>query len=62
MAAVEFETVRPGCYRVTGPLQFDTAAGALEESRGFFHDTQGQIEFDLSGVGNTDSAGLALVV
>jgi len=61
MSAVAFEAVKPGSYRVVGPLSFGTAAEALEKSRALFAD-QKHIELDLEGVEATDSAGLALLV
>ena len=61
MPVVNFEATAPGRYRVTGSLQFDTVAEALQASRAIF-DEHKQIELDLEGVESTDSAGLALLV
>ncbi len=61
MPAVNFEAAGPACYRVTGSLQFDTVADALQASRALFDENK-HLEFDLEGVESTDSAGLALLV
>ncbi|MGE5626049.1 MAG: lipid asymmetry maintenance protein MlaB [Bacillota bacterium] len=61
MAAVGFEEWKPGQFRVTGRLNFDTVAEALEKSRGVFGDHK-KIELDFKQVDSTDSAGLALLV
>jgi len=60
-AVVEFETVAPGHFRVTGPLTFDSVEQALHASRELFA-AHPRIELDLQKVDNTDSAGLALLV
>jgi phospholipid transport system transporter-binding protein len=60
-AAVKFEDLGAGRFRVEGRLSFDSAAEALETSRKLFADYNA-IELDLSGVTATDSAGLALLI
>lgn len=61
MAAVSFEELGKGRFRVSGELNFATASQALEESSRLFA-AHKQLELDLAGVESTDSAGLALLV
>ena len=61
MDTVAFEPVARGHFRVSGRLGFETAAEALEASRGLFSEHP-QLVMDLGGVTGTDSAGLALLV
>ncbi|HEU5398430.1 MAG TPA: STAS domain-containing protein [Gammaproteobacteria bacterium] len=60
-AEVTFEPAGAGCFRVQGPLSFDTAGKALDASLALFGDAK-HIELDLQEVEATDSAGLALLV
>ncbi|HEX4300621.1 MAG TPA: STAS domain-containing protein [Gammaproteobacteria bacterium] len=59
--ALEFEDLGGGRFRLTGHLGFDTANYALSHSHGLFADHK-RIQLDLSGIGSTDSAGLALLI
>ena len=61
MAGLDIESSGKGRIRLKGVLGFDTVAGALQRSEELFDDHP-RIEIDLSGVENTDSAGLALLV
>lgn len=61
MADLNFASTAPGHFRLDGRLAFATVTEALRRSRELFADHR-RIELDLSGVDNTDSAGLALLV
>ncbi len=50
-----------GHYAIAGDLTFATAGDVLEQSKEMFSDHT-QIEVDLAGVGQADSAGLALLL
>jgi phospholipid transport system transporter-binding protein len=50
-----------GQFRVSGELNADTVAKVLEQSEAPFAQAP-QIDVDLSGVGESDSAGLALLI
>jgi len=58
---LSFEDLGEGRFRLAGHLGFDTAHDALSQSHVLFADHK-RIQLDLSGVGSTDSAGLALLV
>lgn len=47
---------------LSGELSFATAEAALEQALSAFAGGAGPVEFDLSGVTRTDSAGLALLL
>jgi phospholipid transport system transporter-binding protein len=59
--ALDFEDLGGGRFKLAGHLGFDTAHYALSHSHGLFADHK-RIQLDLSGIGSTDSAGLALLV
>jgi len=50
-----------GRFALSGGMNFDTAGPILEESEGLFEEHT-LLEVDLSGVTDTDSAGLALLL
>jgi phospholipid transport system transporter-binding protein len=50
-----------GCFALSGEMTFDTAEKILKESEDPFEE-HSQLEIDLSGVTNSDSAGLALLL
>lgn len=59
--AAKFEVVDPGHYRVVGPMTFKTVTALLRQSDGrFLRGERAQV--DLSQVGDSDSAGLALLI
>jgi phospholipid transport system transporter-binding protein len=63
MTRARLEALGAGRFRVSGVLDASTAGDVLEESEPRF--TQAQepmIEVDLGGVGESDSAGLALLI
>jgi phospholipid transport system transporter-binding protein len=55
------ESVGEGRFRVSGVLNASTATDVLEQSAAHFAEAP-QIEVDLGGVGESDSAGLALLI
>jgi len=57
----EFEPLGGGRFALRGAISFDTARAALEQGRVLFGDVR-VIKVDLSGVTDTDSAGLALLI
>ena len=58
---MNFENLGEGRFAISGPLTYDTVAHALEESKEAF-DEFSVLEVDLSGVTESDSAGLALLL
>lgn len=56
-----FEALGAGRFRVSGVLDATTAREVLEESESRFEQFQ-ELEVDLGGVGESDSAGLALLI
>ena len=59
--AAKFEAVDPGHYRVAGPMTFKTVADLLHQSGGrFLHGERAKV--DLSQVGDSDSAVLAILI
>ncbi|MDH3431530.1 MAG: STAS domain-containing protein [Gammaproteobacteria bacterium] len=50
-----------GCFALSGEMTFDTAEKILKESEDPFEE-HSQLEIDLSGVTDSDSAGLALLL
>jgi phospholipid transport system transporter-binding protein len=63
VSKARLEALGTGRFRVSGVLDASTAAGVLEESEPRFAQTQeSQIQMDLGGVGDSDSAGLALLI
>ncbi|CAN5318768.1 hypothetical protein BH24PSE2_BH24PSE2_00620 [soil metagenome] len=56
-----FESLGGGGFAIHGDLTFETVTEALEMSRELFED-HSRIEIDLSGVTESDSAGLALLL
>lgn len=50
-----------GCFALSGEMTFDTAEKILRESEDPF-EQHSQLEIDLSGVTDSDSAGLALLL
>lgn len=61
MTALSIERVESGRLKVSGPLDFDTAATALDRGLRLLAETNAW-EIDLSGVDSSDSAGLAVLV
>jgi phospholipid transport system transporter-binding protein len=63
MAGARLEALGAGRFRVSGVLDASTAADVLEESEPCFAQAQEpMLEVDLGGVGDSDSAGLALLI
>lgn len=59
------EAVAPGHYRVEGPLGFATVARLVEQGDAVLGDAgsaEARWRIDLGGVGQVDSAGLALLL
>lgn len=61
MSRARLESVGEGRFRVSGVLNASTATDVLEQSESHFAQAP-QIEVDLGGVGESDSAGLALLI
>ena len=61
MSEVRFDDLGNGRFALHGDLTFETVADALEQSQELFAD-HATIELDLAGVGEGDSAGLALLL
>lgn len=61
MSGARLESLGEGRFRVSGVLNATTAAGVLEESESRFAQAP-KIDVDLGGVGDSDSAGLALLI
>ena len=61
MSRAQLESLGEGRFRVSGVLNASTAAGVLEESEAPFTQAP-KIDVDLGGVGESDSAGLALLI
>ena len=60
---VQVTRTAPDQYAVTGPLTFATARGALSSGIAAFSSASGSpISVDCSGVGASDSAGLAVLL
>ncbi len=55
------DDIGDGCFALTGDMTFDTAEKILNASEAPFEDHT-RLEIDLSGVTNSDSAGLALLL
>ena len=63
MSRARLEALGAGRFRVSGVLDATTAADVLEQSEPRFAQAQEpNIEMDLGGVGESDSAGLALLI
>lgn len=63
MSKASFETASEGRYRVTGVLDAGTAPHVLRESENRIASTPGSdVHIDLSGVTESDSSGLALLL
>lgn len=63
MSKARLEALGTGRFRVSGVLDASTAADVLAQSEPRFAQTQEpQIQMDLGGVGESDSAGLALLI
>jgi phospholipid transport system transporter-binding protein len=60
--AAELKAVDSSHFVVTGVLGFDTVKSLLETSRTQFAGAAEQLEVDLAGVTQSDSAGLALLI
>jgi phospholipid transport system transporter-binding protein len=61
VSRARFESLGGGRFRVSGVLDASTAREVLEQSQSRF--SQGKdIDIDLGGVGESDSAGLALLI
>lgn len=61
MSRYELVDNEDGHFSVKGEITFDTAGDILRDSEALF-DKHTRIEVDLSGVTDTDSAGLALLL
>ncbi|MGH8496269.1 MAG: STAS domain-containing protein [Gammaproteobacteria bacterium] len=61
MEHFEFDSHGDGRFSIRGQLTFETVTDALEMSKELFED-YARIEIDLSGVTESDSAGLALLL
>lgn len=61
MNSYSIEDKGDGHFRLTGSMSFRTAGQILRESEQLFEEHT-RIEVDLSGVDDTDSAGLALLL
>jgi phospholipid transport system transporter-binding protein len=57
----QLEALGEGRFRVSGVLDATTAADVLEQSESPFAEAP-RIDVDLGGVGDSDSAGLALLI
>jgi phospholipid transport system transporter-binding protein len=63
VSRARLEALGTGRFRVSGVLDATTAADVLEQSESRFEQAEEpQIEMDLGGVGESDSAGLALLI
>jgi phospholipid transport system transporter-binding protein len=63
VGTARLEALGTGRFRVSGVLDATTAADVLEQSEPRFAQTpEPNIEMDLGGVGESDSAGLALLI
>jgi phospholipid transport system transporter-binding protein len=63
VSKARLESLGTGRFRVSGVLDASTAADVLEQSEPRFAQApEPQIEVDLGGVGESDSAGLALLI
>jgi phospholipid transport system transporter-binding protein len=61
VSRARLESLGEGRFRVSGVLDASTAADVLEESEARFAQAP-KIDIDLGGVGESDSAGLALLI
>ena len=61
MSRARLESLGEGRFRVSGVLDASTASDVLEESEARFAQAS-RIDVDLGGVGESDSAGLALLI
>jgi phospholipid transport system transporter-binding protein len=61
-ATAELRQVDRGHFAVVGELGFDTVRGLLASGRSQFVVADAEFEVDLSGVSQSDSAGLALLI
>lgn len=61
MSKARMESLGGGRFRVSGVLDATTVGGLLEQSGTAFAEAQ-QVEVDLGGVAEGDSAGLALLI
>lgn len=57
-----FTALGEGRFALRGTLGFSTAGAVLKCSERLFAGVSGPLEIDLSGVSQTDSAGLALLI
>ena len=57
----KFESLGAGRFRISGVLNASTAREVLEQSEARFEQFAG-LDIDLGGVGESDSAGLALLI
>ena len=62
MSGARLDSAGNGRFRVDGILDASTAGQVLEQSEPLFAQASADIEVDLSGVGESDSAGLALLI
>lgn len=62
MSEAVIEPAGAGRFVVRGPLTFETVTGVLRASEGLFANSGEPMRIDLSGVTESDSAGVALLV
>ena len=61
VSRARLESLGGGRFRISGVLDASTAREVLEQSESRFAETK-EIDVDLGGVGESDSAGLALLI
>jgi len=61
VSRAKLESLGDGQFRVSGVLDASTAREVMEESESRFAQSK-EIDIDLGGVGESDSAGLALLI
>ena len=59
--STSFSSTGPGRFSVSGPMTFETVTSLLQQGAAAFGQS-GPIEIDLAQVGESDSAGLALLI
>jgi phospholipid transport system transporter-binding protein len=62
VSRARLEALGEGRFRVSGVLDATTATDVLEQSESRFTQAASKIDVDLGGVGESDSAGLALLI
>ncbi|MET0986682.1 MAG: STAS domain-containing protein [Steroidobacteraceae bacterium] len=59
--SASFSSTGPGRFSVSGPMTFETVSSMLQQGAAAFGQSD-PIEIDLTQVGESDSAGLALLI